>query len=290
MEIQSLSIVVPGGCPNACKFCVSRMRDDPYPNLVEREDADAPLRERDYLSRMAFARDNGCNNLILTGEGEPALNRRFLGRFAAWNAKLAKPFRWMELQTSGAGLDAPALDFLRAELGVSTIALSLSSIFSDERNAEYNGAPERYRIGIAELCAAVKARGFNLRLCLNMTDAYGIDDAGRAFARARELGAEQLTFRRLYGGPGDGPQETWVRDHSVDPAFWPALAAYVRKEGRALERLPYGPVRYSVGGISTVIDDDCMATSDEAPALRYLILRPDCRLYTKWDDRGSLLF
>ncbi|MBN1241253.1 MAG: radical SAM protein [Spirochaetales bacterium] len=290
MEIQSLSIVVPGGCPNACKFCVSRMRDDPYPNLVERADADVRLRERDYLARMAFARDNGCNNLILTGEGEPALNRRFLARFAEWNAALAKPFRWMELQTSGAGLDGATLEFLRAELGVSTVALSLSSIFDDGVNAEYNGAPERFRIRIAELCAAVKARGFNLRLSLNMTDAYGPDDAEKAFARARELGAEQLTFRRLYGGPGDGAQETWVREHSVDPAFWPALAAYVKGEGRALERLPYGPVRYSVDGISTVIDDDCMATADEAPALRYLILRPDCRLYTKWDDRGSLLF
>jgi len=33
-----------------------------------------------------------------------------------------------------------------------------------------------------------------------------------------------------------------------------------------------------------------MDTPALAPKLRYLILRPDCRLYTKWDDKGSLLF
>lgn len=24
--------------------------------------------------------------------------------------------------------------------------------------------------------------------------------------------------------------------------------------------------------------------------LKYVILRPDCKLYSKWDDKGSLIF
>ena len=58
---------------------------------------------------------------------------------------------------------------------------------------------------------------------------------------------------------------------------------------RSLERLPFGALRYSVDGISTVVDDDCM-NQEVKDTLKYLILRPDCKLYTKWDDAGSLLF
>ena len=42
--------------------------------------------------------------------------------------------------------------------------------------------------------------------------------------------------------------------------------------------------------MSTVVDEDCMAKSEEKKALKYLILRPNCKLYTQWDDKGSLLF
>lgn len=41
--------------------------------------------------------------------------------------------------------------------------------------------------------------------------------------------------------------------------------------------------------MSTVLDEDCM--SEEAKeSVKYLILRPNCKLYSKWDDKGSLVF
>lgn len=52
-----------------------------------------------------------------------------------------------------------------------------------------------------------------------------------------------------------------------------------------VEPLPFGD-RYSVHGISTVIDVDCMKKERPQPG-RYLILRENCRLYTRWDDQGS---
>ena len=41
--------------------------------------------------------------------------------------------------------------------------------------------------------------------------------------------------------------------------------------------------------MSTVIDDDCMSQvpKDE---YKYLILRPNCKLYSRWDDPASLIF
>jgi len=290
MDVQSLSLVVPGGCPNACKFCVSRMHDSPYPNQIEKNMRFRDLYERDFMNRLAFARDNGCNNLLLTGDGEPIVNARFLDDFAGWNARLQKPFRWVEIQTSGVSLDDEKLRWLRNRIGVSTISLSLSSIFSDAQNAEYNGTPEKLTVAVAGLCSEIKRYDFTLRLSLNMTDFYDGSGCDEVFRKARELGADQLTFRKLYKSSLGGPQDAWVDAHSVRAGFWDELPAYVKANGRALERLPFGAVRWSVGGISVVIDDDCMSVRPDAEVIRYLILRPDCKLYTKWDDPGSRLF
>jgi hypothetical protein len=53
--------------------------------------------------------------------------------------------------------------------------------------------------------------------------------------------------------------------------------------------LEFGQIRYDLMNISFVIDDDCMNTKSKNE-LKYLILREDCKLYTKWDSKGSLLF
>ena len=52
--------------------------------------------------------------------------------------------------------------------------------------------------------------------------------------------------------------------------------------GKPLGRLPYGATKYSLNGLSVVIDDDCMAkkkdvTADGGDTVKYLILQPDCR-------------
>ena len=290
MTVQSLSIAVPAGCPNACRFCVSRMHEEDYTNQIEKNLRFRDLYKRDYRDRLAFARDNGCNSLIFTGDGEPLMNRRFIEETADLNASLGLPFRILELQTSGATLDDEALRWLRNTIRVSTISLSLSSVWSNEKNAEYNGASAGFAIDIDKLCSEIKRYDFNLRLSLNMTDAY--NDAGpeSVFARAGALGADQLTFRKLYTSGKETRQDTWIMEHSVRENFWSDLSAWVQARGRRLERLPYGALRYSVNGISTVIDDDCMSTAEGKEEIKYLVLRQNCRLYTRWDDKGSLLF
>jgi hypothetical protein len=64
----------------------------------------------------------------------------------------------------------------------------------------------------------------------------------------------------------------------------------VEHNSTKLERLPFRAFKYDVNGISTVIDDDCMATDFNNESLRYLILRENCKLYSKWDTKGSLVF
>jgi molybdenum cofactor biosynthesis enzyme MoaA len=291
MKIQSLSVCVPGGCPNDCKFCVSKMHRGDYANQIEKNKRFRHLYREDYRERLAFARDNGCNTLMFTGDGEPMINQPFMEMVAEMNKQLDKPFRMIELQTSGVLINDEVLRWLRNEIRVSTISLSLSSLFDDDVNQKYNGTPDKLKVNISSLCEEIKKYDFNLRLSLNMTDEYNDVSFHRIFKIAKKLGADQITFRKFYTSPeNDTPQDDWINDHSVNESFWPAFNQYVKEEGRRLERLPFGAWRYSVDGISTVIDDDCMSTNEEKEELKYLILRENCKLYTKWDDKGSLLF
>lgn len=303
MNVQSLSISVPTKkCPNDCKFCVSQMHPSLYCNRFEHF-SDRAAAELQYMRRLAFARDNGCNTCILTGDGEPLSNQPHLERFAHLNWKLSSPFRWIEVQTSGIFLTNDMISFLRDAVGVSTISLSLSH-FNSNVNAQINQSPEKLAIDIEETCARIKAAGFNLRLSLNLNSHLGTYGPSDLITYSKRLGADQITFRKLYVSTPRGedwiedhkecPQNDWINKHQYSDKAFVRLHSYIQEKGRMLERLPFGAIRFSIESMSTVIDDDCMNSKveikDASTAVKYLILRPDCHLYTKWDDKGSLLF
>ena len=57
--------------------------------------------------------------------------------------------------------------------------------------------------------------------------------------------------------------------------------------------LPFGAEKYSINNITTVVDNNCMDDARERvepDTYKYLILRPNCKLYSSWDDNGSLIF
>ena len=293
MNIQSLSIVVPThGCMNQCKFCVSRMHKEEYPNLISTNDY---FHRESYKNRMAFARDNGCNTVMLTGQGEPQQNMGFIADFAKMNSELTMPFRNIEIQTTGAKMDKYTLGCLRNN-GITTISLSVSCLNNDEVNSNIiNGG--RTPINLRKLCTEIKEFGFNLRLSLNVTKwIYLYEEPSGGFEDifkycSEELKADQVTFRKMYTDGKDTPQAKWISENNVNVIpYFKGLNEYILKNGRYLETLEYGSRRYSVMGMSTVVDEDCMAKSEEKKTLKYLILRPNCKLYTQWDDKGSLLF
>jgi MoaA/NifB/PqqE/SkfB family radical SAM enzyme len=293
MNLRSLSIAVPTkgcghngkGCPNACKFCVSSMDDNAYPNLIDTNDI---INERDYINRINFCLERNFEALILTGTGEPALNMDFLRRVAYWNKMTIRPFLWMEIQTSGVTLNEEKLQFLRNNIGVTTISLSLSCIFDSDLNSETNQTPENLRFHIDDLCNKIKEFGFNLRLSLNMWSCYDSYDPSTIFDRAKDLGANQITFRMLYtSGNKDLPQNIWIRNNPFREKI--KLDSYISKKGTQLEQVSFGAMRYDVNGISTLLDQDCMSTKS-MDDVRYLVLRPNCHLYTKWSSTGSILF
>lgn len=292
MKIQSLSVVVPtNGCINDCRFCVSRMKLDEYKNQMDDNRPFYDLYLKDYIKRLEFARDNGCNTVILTGNGEPQQNRGFLTDFGLFMMLLERPFRNIEMQTTGALLDEPYLRFLRNHVGVNLISLSVSAL-NNADNAKYNGIRSNStHVKLEELCEKIKKYDFNLRLSINMTDALDNIPTWEIFHVCKETyHSDQITFRKLYKSPnGDTQQDKWIDEHGASEKTIANVREFILTEGRPLEKLEYGQTRYSIGDMSVVLDDDCMS-QEVKEALKYLILRPNCKLYSKWDDKASLIF
>lgn len=293
MKIQSLSIVVPNkSCVNNCAFCVSKMHCDSYKNQMSSNLPFFDLYLKDYIKRLEFARDNGCNTVMLTGNSEPQQNREFLTYFGMFMQMMNHPFRWIEMQTTGVLLDRNYLRFLRNHVGVNIISLSVSG-FDTDTNNKIIGTPQQHPIYLRALCDAIKEYDFGLRLSLNLSSAFNKweSDPKALFSHCKSFGADQVTLRVLYSSGTDTPQDRWIAENVIDPKAYDAIKYYVRKTGRILGKLPHGAIKYSVDGLCVVIDDDCMDTKEKiSEDYKYLILQPDCKLYSLWDDPASLIF
>lgn len=297
MEIQSLSVVVPNKrCINSCLFCVSKMHCQDIENKIGSKNLTV-LDEKDYIKRLEFVRDNGCNTVMLTGTSEPQQNQNFLEKFAYINNNLSKPFRWIEMQTTGVLLDNDYLKLLRNEIGVNTISVSLSSL-NDEVNAHYSGIPfmSNRAVNLKALCSNIKSLGFNLRVSVNLTDSIAVYKPENLIKEIKKLlNPDQITFRVLYAtqptdeDPELSVQAQWIKEHDYPTEYKQILYDYIVSNGTPLEILPFGAIKYSLEGCSIVFDNDCMSKVPKQQ-LKYLILQPNCKLYTKWDDEASLVF
>lgn len=295
MKIQSLSIVVPTNkCINNCKFCCAHMEKENYKNQMDENLPFYDLYQEDYLNRLEFARDNGCNTVMLTGNGEPQQNRSFLQKFGTLNKMLEKPFRNIEMQTTGVLLDENYLRFLRNHVKVSTISLSISSL-NNEKNAEYNGTNKNLIVDIEKLCKLIKKYDFNLRVSINLTDEFNYflnnySKIGGLFDILYiNLGADQVTFRKLYVSNNKTIQDKWIKEHKLNYEAYEHLQFYLKNNGKKIGTLETGTIKYQIGEMSVVLDEDCMS-QDLKDVYKYLILRPDCKLYSLWNTKASLIF
>lgn len=296
MKIQSLSVVVPNAqCINNCSFCVSKMHTDNFKNQMDDNLPFFDLYLTDYLKRLEFARDNGCNTIMLTGNSEPQQNRKFLTYFGMMMKLMQNPSRWIEMQTTGVLLDKNYLRFLRNHVGVNLISLSVSS-FDDGKNASIIGMKETvaHKWSLHNLCQNIKEYDFSLRLSLNLNkffeESYEPEELFRICKNV--YNADQVTLRILYSSGNDTPQDKWINENGASKEYITQLKKYIKENGVILGQLPYGQTKYSIMGMSVVLDDDCMAkqTREKIENYKYLVLQPNCKLYSSWDDAASLIF
>lgn len=307
MEIQSLSVCVPGNCVNNCKCCVSKLsQNDQYENQLIKNFQFRDLYKRDFLDALMYAKQNGCNSLMYTGDGEPIINMQYMEMVQELNSKLPNPFIHNELQTSGVMLTStsenggePYLRWLRNTMRIKVISLSLFDIFNSKNNATYTQPKnEKFFVDIDETCKAIKKYDFTLRLSINMVNLYdkvqSIDDI---FIRAKELGANQIIFRKLYNIDNEYCKDIkvkeindWIINNKASDSILIDIFDWVHLCGTKLYSLPFGADVYSYKGMSIVIDDNCMNKGGNKDNIKYLVLRSNSKLYTQWDDEGSILF
>lgn len=303
MNIQSLSVVVPtkNKCINNCKFCVSRTHTNPYSDKVsncltkkgkyEVIVDNTSIEYKDYYNRLQFARDNGCNVVVLTGTGEPTQNFNFLKFFSDINKKLITPFKSVEIQSTGVLLNEKKIKSLR-NLGVTTISLSISNIFDNNKNLDIIGCKDNLRFDIDEIISLIKNYDFNLRLSLNLVNDYDNYTIEEVLNKCKEMGADQITFRKLYKSETNNEIDKWI-ENNASSKFYYDIAKYVVKNGKYLGNLPFGASIYDINEMSIVVDDNCMSEINEksnSDVYKYLILRENGRLYSKWETKASLLF
>lgn len=291
MQIQSLSIVVPNKeCVNKCPFCVSRMvNSNTYPNLMDINHPHYDINVREYLKRLRYVADNGCQTLMLTGTSEPQQNKQFLATFALLHQQIGSPFTNIEMQTTGVMLqDNPDyLRFIRNFVGINTMAISVNSI-CDEMNRSILGT--KFALEIPQLCRQLKEYDFNIRICCNLTGRFDMDENPWAdvFTYLKEKClANQVTFRKMYAGCSSTPQARWIAEN---PFMQEAeLKAYLDAYPASRATM-YGAGIHDVDGMSVIYDSDCMGKNPETNVRKYLILRPNCKLYAQWDSEASLVF
>lgn len=300
MNIQSLSICVPtkNKCVNKCNFCVSRTHTNPYTDRINKvvhnhmggdNNAQNTQEYIDYYNRLQFARDNGCNVVVLTGTGEPIQNEKFLDFFSEVNATLDTPFKSIEMQTTGVMLTDEKLAHLR-KIGITTISFSISNIFDNDRNLEFIGCVPHLQFDVFETIKLVKKHDFNLRLSLNLINDYDKYTVEDVILRCEELSADQVTFRKLYKSNLNNDIDQWIEKNS-SVGFYDNLVEYVKLNGEFLGYLPFGPKIFDIREMSIVIDDDCMFQEvKDKNTFKYLILRENGRLYFKWETKSSLVF
>ena len=296
MKIQSLSIVVPSkGCINKCPFCVSRMvGSDGSENLMDINHPHYDINVREYLKRMRFVADNGCQTLMLTGTGEPQQNKQFLATFALLHQQIGSPFTNIEMQTTGMTLEDNDnyLRFLRNFVGVNTVALSINSLKIDEnyKILGHNECEEPRVLFLHRLCPELKQYDFNIRCCFNLSDCFNDVDIGELFDIAKKtFKADQITFRKLYASDTTTEEGRWVESHKPSEGWVNVLRKYIRMSP-ILGMTMYGATCYDIDGMSVIYDDDCMGKNPETDVKKYLILRPNCKLYSQWDSKSSLVF
>lgn len=285
LRANNLTVCIPtdNRCNKNCAYCVSRMTSPPDCHRSRMS------RNLDKVRRLAVA--TGVSDVLLTGRGEPLLAysdraeseflERLHGTFREWP---------LSLQTNGLLLltDARENAGLAERLyawGLDTVALSLDTV-------------QEFDL-FGEVIARLKATGFTVRICLNVTDKipaeFGFE---QMLDRCRRSGADQFLMRNITApsqvGEGEAAQATarWI-EGNTRASRWERLNDEAQKalgeRGILRRSLNFGLKIYEYGGLSVSVSDYCIQDESREEDVRSLIFDQDGHVYTAWNSKATRL-
>lgn len=274
-KISSLQICVPlKGCINACKSCIARISGDA--SIFTDKSRNIGF-DDNYFDKLKEIKNHGCKSMVITSDkGEPMQNKFFMGRIGSFNKKLNNWFD-IEIQTTGVLLDDNNLSFLKNNVGVNVISVSVFDIFDNENNMDIINVKEKVKFDLNNLCRKIKEYNFTLRLSINLVKAYNQHPISELFDRIKQLNPDQVTIKNLWHTDEENAINKWIKSNKASSNMIDEICQYMDENGGN----KVSSYRYNFNGKSVWLVDNCMLGN-------YLILRPDAELYRSWDATSPI--
>jgi len=268
---MNLQIDISNECKNSCPICISKMHK-PFPFNEASKHV--------WLNGLKRGREL-CDTATISGRGEPLLftentqTGRLWALFKSFQ-QVDNIFKQVDVQTSGTEFSANSLNMM-SDCNVSTVAISVANMFSSEQDLAFKGRRHLdYRI--STLCDRVKSWRFTLRLTVLLNTMHSVPYPEELIDYAGLLGADQLTFKELKIPENSQAllKSSWIKRNKMKPYLVNELRAYIEKEGVPIPNT--NPSLYKLFGMTVALDEDCMNET------RYLVLRPNGKLYYSWNS------
>lgn len=289
MRINTFTILAGSAACNArCPYCISRMT--PRYGIGFNE---PKVNWRNFKKACRFAQVSGVTTILITGKGEPTLYPKQITKFLRY----IKPFDFplIELQTNGILFWTESKKYERYlrewyKLGLTMIAISIVH-YKVKKNKKIFTPKSEY-VNLDELINNLHKLGFSVRLSCMLIKGYidNIDEVRRMAEYARNLGIEQLSFRKL-AKPLE-PEEKEVSEytirHSLTEKNLDKITSFLSEKGKKLMTLPHEAIIYDLNGQNICLTN-ALTIEPEKDDLRQIIFFPDGHLRFDWQFRGAIL-
>lgn len=244
-----------------------------------------------YRDRMEFAREQGCDTLLIRGYGEPLLNKTYLEMVTTLNKQLKNPFINIELKTNGSSLiteDSNDFNFLNGT-NIKTIVLYLTC-FDDFKHHRLvtEGSSNEPTMEINTVCNEIKNHNYNLRLEVYLTrwlEYLTLEDLMKS---CKELGADQFTLCEMPEFDGEDEVNKWIQENSCKSGPTVARIKEVIPQLTPIGVTSKGYNIYSVNDMSFIFKSEDELKKEKNNNDLYLL--PNAKLYRQADNLGSLVF
>ncbi len=281
MKANNLTISIPyRGCDKDCPYCVSKMTG---PTKSD---------ESTYLLKLhkvrKFAENCGVTNVLITGKGEPFLNKDALTTVI----HEFKDFP-LEIQTNGIYLNKNYKHLYYKEISLLSVDVFAFSLDSTNTFGDYK-----------DLFESIAKFGSIIRVTMNVSKNIEGETFDSLINKCLEHNIQQFSLRKL-----TVPKESsssfeeyekarkWILENATGQLYdkfiqeFSLLRLDTSPSGaHPIRDLPFGATIYDYKGVAVTFFDYCIQEFNHSDDIRSLIYQEDGHLYTSWNSKASILF